>query len=69
MQREETRTINRSTNHYELYFETRVLTGSSFGGIIIYIHIAGLCKGSRADSDSVCEASSPSPAAITDNAV
>ena len=26
--------------------------------------IAGLCKGSTADSDSVCEGSNPSPAAI-----
>ena len=26
-------------------------------------NIAGLCKGSTADSDSVCEGSNPSPAA------
>ena len=26
--------------------------------------IAGLCKGSTADSDSVCEGSNPSPAAM-----
>ena len=28
------------------------------------MNIAGLCKGSTADSDSVCEGSNPSPAAI-----
>ena len=28
--------------------------------------IAGLCKGSTADSDSVCEGSNPSPAATKD---
>ena len=27
------------------------------------VKIAGLCKGSTADSDSVCEGSNPSPAA------
>ena len=30
--------------------------------------IAGLCNGSTADSDSVCEGSNPSPAAKTPNA-
>lgn len=29
------------------------------------VKIAGLCKGSTADSDSVCEGSNPSPAAKT----
>ncbi len=29
------------------------------------MNIAGLCKGSTADSDSVCEGSNPSPAAIS----
>ena len=28
------------------------------------VNLAGLCKGSTADSDSVCEGSNPSPAAI-----
>ena len=34
--------------------------------IIIFVrqNIAGLCNGSTADSDSVCEGSNPSPAAI-----
>ena len=34
--------------------------------IIVFVrqNIAGLCKGSTADSDSVCEGSNPSPAAI-----
>ena len=33
--------------------------------IIVFVrqNIAGLCKGSTADSDSVCEGSNPSPAA------
>ena len=31
--------------------------------IIIAYALAGLCKGSTADSDSVCEGSNPSPAA------
>ena len=30
--------------------------------------LAGLCKGSTADSDSVCEGSNPSPAAKVDKA-
>ena len=30
---------------------------------IIALRLAGLCKGSTADSDSVCEGSNPSPAA------
>ena len=32
-------------------------------------NIAGLCKGSTADSDSVCEGSNPSPAARRDTAL
>ena len=34
--------------------------------IIVFVrrNTAGLCKGSTADSDSVCEGSNPSPAAI-----
>ena len=28
------------------------------------VNLAGLCKGSTADSDSVCEGSNPSPAAM-----
>ena len=34
--------------------------------IIVFVrqNIAGLCNGSTADSDSVCEGSNPSPAAI-----
>ena len=34
--------------------------------IIVFVpqNIAGLCKGSTADSDSVCEGSNPSPAAM-----
>ena len=31
------------------------------------VKIAGLCKGSTADSDSVCEGSNPSPAASKEN--
>ena len=31
---------------------------------IIIVRLAGLCKGSTTDSDSVCEGSNPSPAAI-----
>ena len=30
------------------------------------MNTAGLCKGSTADSDSVCEGSNPSPAAISE---
>ena len=44
----------------------KFFTGGIFG-IIIAVqsikHTAGLCKGSTADSDSVCEGSNPSPAA------
>ena len=34
--------------------------------IIVFVrrNTAGLCKGSTADSDSVCEGSNPSPAAM-----
>ena len=34
--------------------------------IIVFVRqdTAGLCKGSTADSDSVCEGSNPSPAAM-----
>ncbi len=34
-----------------------------FGRIFFLTRLAGLCKGSTADSDSVCEGSNPSPAA------
>ena len=39
--------------------------------IIVFVrqNIAGLCKGSTADSDSVCEGSNPSPAARRDTAL
>ena len=40
------------------------LDKTEFFSIMIAVpNIAGLCKGSTADSDSVCEGSNPSPAA------
>ena len=60
---------NRQTGTFEgrvstdVWVQVPLLAPNFFNLVAVNFNIAGLCKGSTADSDSVCLGSNPSPAA------